>query len=451
MGGAQVRLLRRAVVAGIIAVVATSGVGAAGATTPKAAGAGVAGKAWTAVQIPDPFATSELNGIGCTSASACTAVGGATARKTSPSAPSAPSAPPGSAPSRSVSSISSPIRRLIGSSDRAALRLGLLRAHAAAASPTREFAFVERWNGRRWTLQHLPSLPGRRIVELLGVSCPAVDDCIAVGVAVSPPDAPTPVAFRWDGKRWSKLTIPSDPTFFYLTSVKCTSIDFCVAVGDGYHGSADSVTPPSEIWNGHKWTQTLMQGVQNGLPELNGVSCSSATACTAVGSDYDFEVNSTTSNPTLIERWNGVRWRIQASPVKQVQLAAVSCTGRLDCTAVGALSRGLKDVQSVEVAEAWHGSAWHALVGVSRQHAALYGVSCLAASCVAVGAQDIPPSGGVVTGRTLVQAGGRTPWTMQPTPSVAHEDRWLYAVKCTTAQVCIAVGSRSDKLLVERN
>jgi hypothetical protein len=48
--------------------------------------------------------------------------------------------------------------------------------------------------------------------------------------------------------------------------------------------------------------------------ELNGVSCASASACTAVGY-YGISFNGFTYNEgTLAEAWNGTTWVIQPTP-----------------------------------------------------------------------------------------------------------------------------------------
>jgi hypothetical protein len=74
--------------------------------------------------------------------------------------------------------------------------------------------------------------------------------------------------------------------------------------------------------------------------ELNSVSCTSATACTAVG-DYDPLAFPGGSSQTLGERWDGTSWSLQATPNRPVDsvgrsyLNAVSCASSALCTAVG--------------------------------------------------------------------------------------------------------------------
>jgi hypothetical protein len=68
---------------------------------------------------------------------------------------------------------------------------------------------------------------------------------------------------------------------------------------------------------------------------LSGVSCTAATACTAVG----YYGNSSGTQVTLAERWNGSSWAIQPTPnpagATSSVLSGVTCTAATACTAVG--------------------------------------------------------------------------------------------------------------------
>jgi hypothetical protein len=71
-------------------------------------------------------------------------------------------------------------------------------------------------------------------------------------------------------------------------------------------------------------------------PELEAVSCTSASACTATGV-YD---TSSDDTPVLMaERWNGKAWAIQKIPSPDGAfgsgLVGVSCTSASACTAAG--------------------------------------------------------------------------------------------------------------------
>jgi hypothetical protein len=86
---------------------------------------------------------------------------------------------------------------------------------------------------------------------------------------------------------------------------------------------------------------------------LQGVSCLSATNCTAVG------VSATgATSQTLVESWNGTAWSIVASPNPSgnpdSSLNGVSCLSATNCTAVGATGNGSQGT----LVESWNGTAW---------------------------------------------------------------------------------------------
>ena len=92
--------------------------------------------------------------------------------------------------------------------------------------------------------------------------------------------------------------------------VSCTSGTACTAVGH-YTNSAGVQVTLAEIWNGSSWaiqSTPNPSGAKN--PVLNAVSCTSSTACTAVGS----YTNSAGTDSTLAERRNGTSWTIQSTP-----------------------------------------------------------------------------------------------------------------------------------------
>ncbi len=90
---------------------------------------------------------------------------------------------------------------------------------------------------------------------------------------------------------------------------------------------------------------------------LSGVSCTSATSCTAVGS---YDDSSAETSVTLAERWDGTSWTIQNTPnpanVHGSFLSGVSCTSATACTAVGNAAVEMLTVETL--AEHWDGTSW---------------------------------------------------------------------------------------------
>ena len=208
---------------------------------------------------------------------------------------------------------------------------------------------VERWNGKHWTIQPTPTVGHNGSFD--AVSCPSVTTCILVG-SYPVPGGSRPLTERWNGTRWSLLRSPRGPSGCFIEAgyspafcselrhVSCATPVACVAVGD-YGGSFGHAL--TERWNGKKWSiQRTPRPPGRSGSILSGVSCASATACTAIGTE---------PGGPFAERWNGTSWTIQrtASPASPgAVLNAVSCPTPTDCAAVGSQSGG-------PLAERWTG------------------------------------------------------------------------------------------------
>ncbi len=202
-------------------------------------------------------------------------------------------------------------------------------------------ALAERWNGTTWSLQTAPDpLAGSAQNAMLGVSCAGTSTCVAVGEA-----AAKPVAESWNGTNWTRTTAPPLPAGAKgatLAAVSCGAAKACMAVGDSYEG-AGTEKPLAERWNGTAWSTvtTPAPAGSKGFVGLTDVACLSPNACFAAGS-YAAEVSGgvPASAKTLVEGWEGSEWAILSSPTLAGQafstLAGISCTTSIDCTAVGA-------------------------------------------------------------------------------------------------------------------
>ena len=223
--------------------------------------------------------------------------------------------------------------------------------------------FAERWDGARWSLLSVPRPPGTIYTDLNAVSCSSSDACTAVGDVQVGEAGPRAFAVRWDGSKWTIQRLPNlvGAVSVYLTGVSCTHSRFCMAVGYVSYGSVDAGQTLAVEWNGTRWTVLTSPSVTGGLnTDLLGVSCTSGTACMAVG-DYGPGYPLTTQ-ATLAERWNGTFWAIMPTPNASGldQLSRVSCSSGDACTAVGDAPGNLDNyLESTRtLAERWDGSSW---------------------------------------------------------------------------------------------
>ena len=299
----------------------------------------------------------------------------------------------------------------------------------------------------QWTAGYLPQPPNSGDgQQAFGVSCPEPNACVAVGqhwsLAVH---TYATLAEHWDGESWSPMPTP-DPAgidegwkysrYALLRGVSCALPDSCMAVGD-YRGTDDVVRPLAESWDGESWEMTAPALPADALEaQLTGVSCPSASDCTAVGF---YEDGSGNTRP-LVERWNGAAWTLvsASAPVGSLasELLTVSCAGPDTCVAGGTQMQS--GGEEMTLAEHWDGTEWSVVPtptpGTNPQ-ARFEGISCLSAStCTAVGYFRSGPS---LVG--LAESWDGEEWTVQPLTTPQGEGV-LTGVSCTAPQTCTAAG-----------
>ena len=297
---------------------------------------------------------------------------------------------------------------------------------------------VEHWNGSAWEIQQPPSDTAGG--SLNAVSCPSPSGCAAVGSYEVNTAQPQALELVSSNGHWSIARV-SPPGAFnsFLTGVSCASITDCIAVGH-YQLAENSVPIPfAVLWNGTDWavrTVPLPAGATS--PVLEGVSCSTITACIAVG---QYTPSGSGLSGVLAEEWNGSRWAIQnalAPPgATFAGLAGVSCRPTGVCVAVGGLSvRG----ENGAFGEIWSGASWSLQTAYSPPGGgSLIADSCPSASvCVAVGSEQAA-HGSVA----LVEASNGSTWSAQQTPRLPRRyfDSGLKGVSCVSATTCIGVGT----------
>jgi hypothetical protein len=247
---------------------------------------------------------------------------------------------------------------------------------------------VESWNGTAWSVVPSPD-PGSGDNILYGVSCASATACTAVGVSIQKVTGggrtSKTLVESWNGTAWSTVPTP-DPGNKTLVGVSCVSATDCTAVGS----SGNSAMTLVESWNGTAWSVVPSPNASGSINELLAVSCVSATACSAVGQYY----NSQDLPRTLAESWNGTAWSVEPSPNKGSGtgdvLTGVSCVSATACTAAGWYFPTSHGDGVRTLVESWNGTAWSAVPtpnkvsGAGRNH--LDGVSCVpATACNAVG------------------------------------------------------------------
>ncbi len=232
-----------------------------------------------------------------------------------------------------------------------------------AVRPTaRVRALVERWDGSRWRMSKTPRLPRSSWSELVAVSCTDARDCIAVGgyIPNSIDAQERPLAERWNGRTWTVDHVPNPraENGSALTGVSCSSGDVCEAVGEYAFADVDQIVIAFGRSAGGWVRQHQPNPNQSEVTSEGSVSCVGSGACTGVGNWID-RVGRTRA---LAERWDGSSWVRQharnPAGFAVSELSGVSCRGATWCAGVGSWSDGFNGIPSFTLAERWNGAAW---------------------------------------------------------------------------------------------
>lgn len=272
---------------------------------------------------------------------------------------------------------------------------------------------------------------------LLRLSCPSITACFAVGYATTYAADGDLKHFRalverWGGGNWSRLSTPNIPSPD-LQDVSCASPDACTAIGGFGLPGANGQRPSGERWDGTRWS------IERPPVRAHVVSCPSGTACIAIGE--------TAFGFPIAERWRPSHWRLQrrlpVSDPNDIAVSDVSCSSVSACTAVGtwaACAGGPRACPAHGLTWALNGQRWsthrvpHAPTD-SFEHGAGYArVSCVSADwCAGAGAHQL----GLWNG---------TRWSIK----LKLPGHTLAGVSCTSVSVCIAV-SDDGKLAEQWN
>ncbi|HET9075698.1 MAG TPA: hypothetical protein VFN68_02110 [Acidimicrobiales bacterium] len=375
--------------------------GAVGLSTVAPAGAASPSGAWSIVPSPTADANfSYLSGVSCVSASSCFAVGHHL---------------PNGAVSASMQTL------------------------------------IERWDGSAWSIVASPDTSATEDNNLAAVSCVSASSCTAVGYYLTGPNGlrHQTLIERWDGSAWSIVASPdtSATDDNELNGVSCVSASSCIAVGSYTFlgpGNQEYSQALIERWDGSAWSISASpntSATQN--RSLNGVSCVSVSACTAVGISAVTGPNNQPSEQMLAEQWDGSAWRLTYPPKllpPGSYLYGVSCISASACTAVG--SHAVGSYWQTLIVQ-WDGGGWSLVTSPNPAPTGsndLLGVSCPSVSaCTAVG--DSSYSQGYNT-RTLVEQWDGAAWSIVPSAAPDPTQNYsLNGVSCPTASTCTAAGT----------
>lgn len=201
---------------------------------------------------------------------------------------------------------------------------------------------IEHFDGDTWTVA---SNPGSSLnAQLYGVDCVAADECWAVGGNPS-----GPLIEQYAGNSWTVsggVAVDSSGT---LGGVTCIGADDCWAVGST--GGGDTQQPLVLRYQGGSWTAVSsphIDAVNGGA--LSGIACATANRCWAAGAAqgplYDLVGTPPPDTiPALLEEYSDGGWDVvEGQPIGL--LSGITCTTSSACWAVGTTGTGATLVET---------------------------------------------------------------------------------------------------------
>jgi len=300
--------------------------------------------------------------------------------------------------------------------------------------------------GRAWPTARVASVGGGM---LFGVAAASARSAWAVGLA-GRARKPTPLIARWRGGAWKRVSSPFAASGGLLNAVAVAPDGGAWAVGQT--SSLDSMRPTTliERWNGVRWRRVPSPNPADG-GTLYGVAVTSARSAWAVGQTGGV------FNPrprTLILRWNGTAWKRVPSPNAGTPgswLGTVAVTSAGSAWAVGCAcyGPGLKTL-----IERWNGTRWRIVPSpnLATRNSVLYGLAVTSTR----GAWAVGCTGCLrAKPETLILRWNGTAWKRVPSPNPA-DGGTLAGVAVTSARNAWAVGytegpsQRQPKTVIER-
>jgi len=259
------------------------------------------------------------------------------------------------------------------------------------------------------------SVPNTSALE--SVSCTTSTECYAVGLAPTSDDEGVLVAIR-NGQPTSETP---EPAFIGLYGIDCTTSSTCYAVGYDNDDDADAVTT---ITNGQAGPVNEVEPGQDVGEWLNAISCPTSTQCFAVGFVNYY--------PSIVPITNGV----PGTPVtisdggNAWYVNGIDCSSAKYCVAVGEND----NEQGIETTLV-NGEIGTTQVVPNTEN--LYGVGCDSEdNCVLTGA-SVPSASGFSVGTVTGLVNG----TLEHTRTVAGTNGFGQIVCGQDLDSCVSVGA----------
>ncbi|MGH9293248.1 MAG: DUF6531 domain-containing protein [Acidimicrobiales bacterium] len=248
------------------------------------------------------------------------------------------------------------------------------------------------------------------LVQLVAISCPATDHCVAVGESSG--DLGGVIETTNGGSSWSPDSLPQGTPA--LSAVSCSSSGTCAAVGGSSQGS-----PGTLLYQSSPGQAFAAVAVPSGVGEVTAIACAAGSStCFAVS----YDISDNLVQYVLASGDGGATWSI----ANTISLPGGSVA---DFSAMSCVTTAICDMTDGGGEFAWTSNSWSSYTTelVSGPGDGTGGISCPTTSyCLAGGPYDL------YTGTATDDS-----WSEAPKPSTISD---VSGVMCSASSTCGLVG-----------
>jgi hypothetical protein len=204
-----------------------------------------------------------------------------------------------------------------------------------------------------WRIQGTSDPSGAKGTDLRGTACTSSETCVAVGSYTNSSNTTVTLAQVRSSGIWSVSSTPnpSESMASSLKQVSCSAASACSAVGEAVNSKSGLSFGFVDRWNGSTWSLQTMPLPAEGSYYMEDIACPASNECWAVG--YSFALK----RAPLVMRWNGTSWSLYSFPLPEgagsAGLNSITCVSSSNCWVVGWRNKPFSGL-----AEHWNGTTW---------------------------------------------------------------------------------------------
>jgi len=222
---------------------------------------------------------------------------------------------------------------------------------------------IEQWNGTKWSVFPGPKFAKGDVPSIFAMTSTSANDIWAIGSLLSDDEQLLSFLFEhWDGTAWTANSLISGDAFLFGASADATNDAWAV----GFNGPENDNSATLALhWDGTGWSEAATPSVGSGANQFNGVLALAPNDVWAVGFSTPVPPPQEAATLTLIEHFDGTKWKVVPSPnvgpendFQSNRLFGLTANSSSDIWAFGSYFASDGSGHQMTLLLHWDGSSW---------------------------------------------------------------------------------------------